>query len=262
MHTKPFVRAAGFSLTELAIVMVIVALLIGGMLVPFTAQRENQVFSETQKTLATVQEALLGYAAANGRLPCPAADTNSGNESPPGGGACTSFYGYVPAATLGLSNVTTQGMLLDGWGFPIRYAVASNTISGKSNPFTTPNGMRNATISAIGATPYLLSICNTSTGIQNIGSANARCASSPSDTTLSNTAVAVLWSTGKNSATAGTGNDEMQNPNDQSTIANDPVFVYHPPTPSDAANGEFDDLVTWLSPNLLFNRMITAGQLP
>jgi hypothetical protein len=26
--------------------------------------------------------------------------------------------------------------------------------------------------------------------------------------------------------------------------------------------GEFDDLVTWLSPNILFNRMVTAGKLP
>jgi hypothetical protein len=29
-------------------------------------------------------------------------------------------------------------------------------------------------------------------------------------------------------------------------------------TPTDT----FDDLVTWLSPNILFNRMVTAGKLP
>ena len=26
--------------------------------------------------------------------------------------------------------------------------------------------------------------------------------------------------------------------------------------------GEFDDLVTWISPNILYNRMISAGRLP
>jgi hypothetical protein len=26
--------------------------------------------------------------------------------------------------------------------------------------------------------------------------------------------------------------------------------------------GEFDDIVTWISPNILFNRMVSAGKLP
>jgi len=29
-----------------------------------------------------------------------------------------------------------------------------------------------------------------------------------------------------------------------------------------AATSEFDDIVTWLSPNILFNRMVVAGKLP
>ena len=43
---------------------------------------------------------------------------------------------------------------------------------------------------------------------------------------------------------------------------NDRVFVSHTPTPSNAANGEFDDIVVWISPNILFSRMVAAGQLP
>jgi hypothetical protein len=34
------------------------------------------------------------------------------------------------------------------------------------------------------------------------------------------------------------------------------TFISHTPTAT------FDDLVTWLSPNILFNRMVTAGKLP
>jgi hypothetical protein len=29
-----------------------------------------------------------------------------------------------------------------------------------------------------------------------------------------------------------------------------------------AIGGEFDDLVVWISPNILFNRMVAAGKLP
>ena len=39
----------------------------------------------------------------------------------------------------------------------------------------------------------------------------------------------------------------------------DRVVVSH--TPTTGAN-EFDDIVAWLSPNVLYNRMIAAGRLP
>jgi hypothetical protein len=50
--------------------------------------------------------------------------------------------------------------------------------------------------------------------------------------------------------------DEPQNTNGDST------FVSRPPSPADAAAGEFDDIVTWLSKYLVFNRMVSAGRLP
>jgi hypothetical protein len=33
-------------------------------------------------------------------------------------------------------------------------------------------------------------------------------------------------------------------------------------TGATGTGGEFDDIVVWLSPNILFNRMVAAGQLP
>ncbi len=62
----------GFSLIELAIVLVVVALLIGGLLVPLSMQIEQQRIRDTQKTLEEIKEALVGFAIANGRLPRPA----------------------------------------------------------------------------------------------------------------------------------------------------------------------------------------------
>jgi len=78
---------------------------------------------------------------------------------------------------------------------------------------------------------------------------------------LTGTTPAIVYSTGRNGGYGGTGIDELANPN-RNSLNNDRVFISHMPTPSAAANGEFDDIVIWLSPNTLFNRMVTAGKLP
>lgn len=244
----------GFSLIELAVVLVIIAIFLSAILVPLTTQVAQRKTSDTQKTLEEIREALLGYAIARGQLPCPASSTSNGIESPSGGGTCTNPYnGYVPAATLGLQATDSQGYSIDAWGTRIRYAVtkdASNTFT-----FTTANGMRNATLTGMASTyaPDLY-VCPTSTGITTTtcGTGNPY---------LTNSAVAVIYSLGPNYATGGTGADEAANPNPNSAN-NDRVFVYHTRSDSVAANGEFDDIVIWLSANVLFSRMVSAGQLP
>ncbi|MFP5409183.1 MAG: type II secretion system protein [Gammaproteobacteria bacterium] len=55
-------RIRGFSLIELAIVLVIVTLLIGGLAVPLTAQIQARRIAETKKTLEEAREAIIGYA--------------------------------------------------------------------------------------------------------------------------------------------------------------------------------------------------------
>ena len=59
-------RKSGFSLIELAVVLLIAALLLGAILVPLTTQVVQRKTSDTQKTLDDASEALLGYVAANG----------------------------------------------------------------------------------------------------------------------------------------------------------------------------------------------------
>ena len=58
-------RCRGFTLTELAVVMVIVAVLMGGLLIPLSAQRDAQAFRETQAQLDEIREALIGFAVVN-----------------------------------------------------------------------------------------------------------------------------------------------------------------------------------------------------
>ena len=90
----------GFSLVELAIVFAIVALLIGGAMMTLSAQVEQRNSGETQRRLDAAVNALIAFAIVNGRLPCPAVAGATGDESPAGGGACTTWYGgFLPAKT-------------------------------------------------------------------------------------------------------------------------------------------------------------------
>lgn len=233
-----FLTQKGFSLIELAIVLVVVALLLGGLLVPLTMQIEQQKIRETQKMLEEIKEALVGYAVVNDRLPCPATAASSGAEATIGG-ACVPLEGFVPVQTLGLNlPVDAQGLLVDAWGNRVRYRVTSSD----GNAFTTTNGMKTTTMGSL--TPNL-HVCASSTGVT-----GTTCGTAAS---LVNTAPVVLLSQGKNWANTPS-TDEAANLND------DVVFVSR--AQSNVAGNEFDDLVTWLSPNILFNRMVAAGRLP
>ncbi len=149
--------------------------------------------------------------------------------------------------TLGITPTDQEGFAIDAWSQRIRYAVYPGPAIGAVNhPFTQTNGMKDATISSISGND-LLFVCSTATGI---GASDCGTA-----VKLTDKAPAVVFSTGKNAGT-GAGTAEAKN-----TDA-DRVFVYHEATPAGAPNGEFDDLVTWLSPNVLYNRMIAAGRLP
>jgi prepilin-type N-terminal cleavage/methylation domain-containing protein len=282
----------GFTLTELAVVLMIVALLIGGMLVPLSAQNDIRNVNETQKTLNDIRDALIGYAAANGRLPCPASASSNGVEQPEGGGDCdttvvssshpvshgdgNSYAGFVPAATLGITPTDASGYAIDAWGNRIRYAVFPKPIKDPganpiSNPFTAPSGMKTVTLAQLanytassGLNNPLLSVCACGAAVTGAGAAatcGGTCAGGIPGK-LTDQAMAVVYSLGKNAGTGGTGAGENHNPNPNSTIAAGAAFVWHTPTAAGSADGEFDDLMIWISPNILYNRLIAAGQLP
>lgn len=239
-------RGGGFTLVEMAIVLMIVGILLGGILVPLSAQMDQQNITNTQKALSEIKDALIGYAIVYGRLPCPASSTSNGTESFASGGSasngnCSNFYnGFVPAATLGITPVDSQGYAIDAWNNRIHYAVTS----ANANAFTMTNGMSTTTLSVLA--PNLL-VCSTATGIS-----ASSCAAGAA---LTSGVPVVIYSTGKNGGSGGTSADEAANPNPNSAN-NDRVFVSHPFAPT------FDDLVVWVSPNILYNRMVAAGKLP
>jgi prepilin-type N-terminal cleavage/methylation domain-containing protein len=267
-------RAAGFTIVELAVTLVIVAVLSVGVLVPFVAQVAQRKISDTERILEQAKETLMGFAAATGRLPCPALADSDGFEkfstisSPAGSvsnGTCATFYGFLPAATLGFTPIDQQGYAIDGWGTThnrIRYAVSNQTVNGVTNPFTKTNGMRDATSAQLVAATLLV-VCNAGTGAV---PATPACASLPGTLTLN--APAVIWSVGANASTGGGSVDEAQNPHPNGTPplsyppfgTADRIFVSH--TMSNTPGGEFDDIVTWLSVGNLVSRMVLSGQLP
>lgn len=247
--------ARGFTLTELAVVVVIIALILGGVVLTMNAVSSAREVEQTQQQLDQAREALVGFFVRNGRFPCPAAPATTGVESPPGGGACTNPYnGFLPAATLGMGPTDPQGYLLDAWGNRIRYAVSqyvhtppfvdAATCAADARRcffFTTTNALAQVGIVNIAATLPELRVCDV-----------ANCAGP-----LVFRTPVVVFSTGRNFASLGApGVDEQEN----ITVADD-KFVAHEPRPAGAASGEFDDLVTWISPNILFNRLIAAGAI-
>lgn len=235
---------SGFTLVEMAIVMVIVGLMLGGLMMSLSQTTENTRRSDAQIQLAEIVEALYGYAQANGRLPCPATPTSNGAEQPAGGGVCTRQHGFVPSATLGLKGaVNSDGLLLDPWNNPFRYSVTTSNTSA----FTTVNRMQTTTMASL--TPDLR-VCR-----------EAACVN-----LISSTIPVVILSMGKNWASF-TSADEVANAG-ETTMGGGPTgAVYRVANNKDFVSAgynetNFDDIITWISPNILYTKMIAAGKLP
>ncbi|MDA0224497.1 MAG: hypothetical protein O2975_00140 [Proteobacteria bacterium] len=230
-------------------VTAIVGLLLGSLTYTLSAQVEQRNRSETDRRLAEARELLLGFAIARGRLPCPSTVASAGDEAPVGGGICTTNYaGFLPAKAIGFQPTDAAGFAVDAWGNRIRYAVSATNWSAGAGRFTTAH-----TTSAWSLTqaPADLVVCTqTPTPITNT-SCNAG-----TSVTNTSTVLALVFSTGKNTATGGTGANEVEN------LEGDPLFVYRPPDPVSAAGGEYDDQMVWIPVGLLYGRMVSAGILP
>jgi prepilin-type N-terminal cleavage/methylation domain-containing protein len=236
----------GFTLVEMAIVLVILGFVLSALLLPLQAQREQVFQTQTQTTLENAKRALLGFAQQQGRLPCPATAASNGVSLPLAGGTCNQQVGFLPAATLGIQPTDAQGFAIDGWNNRIQYAVTqTNNANTLNNDFTTANGMSNQGIANLQPN---LRVCSTSAGIT-----ASKCSGGTESNYLINNAAVVIYSTGATGAQVVGGPDETANLN------NDAVFVNHD---SNATVGaEFDHIVTWISPFVLYNAMIQAGQL-
>lgn len=212
---------------ELAIALAVIALLLGMMIVPLNTQVDQRRIGDTRRALDIATEALLGFAVANGRLPCPASATLANTAANAGveiANCSAGADGVLPWTTLGINET-------DAWGRRWTYRVSPAFADA-------PAGGAQATFALTDA--GTLRITNGSVDI-------------------ATNMVAVVVSHGKNGAGAyrtdgtqvpvGSG-DELENAD------NDNTFVSRTDAP------DFDDLVAWLSPAVLKARMVASNRLP
>jgi len=150
-------RCRGFTLLELSIVLVIIAVVVGGGLTIFTNSLQASQFNVTVARMDAIESALANYAYANGRIPCPSdllqplssatygVEAGAGAGSSPGNatGVCVGAS-MVPQATFSTSSTSvaeggipvralglSDDYMYDGWGRRLRYAVdPSMTVAG------------------------------------------------------------------------------------------------------------------------------------
>lgn len=266
----------GFSLIEIALVLVIVGLALGGIIAAIGPQLENKKVSDTQDRIKQASDAIMAFAMVNRRLPCPATAASNGDEVPIGtrGQCANPNNGFVPARTLGLGERGPNGLAQDPWSFGLRYAVSQVAYNGVANyaalgcapaatcyPLTQTNGIRNAFYNPPtppwtlvdpnpGPPPLPLAslealrICRSSAGI-------TATTCGPAANLLASAAF-IVWSTGRNGAVA-SGADEAANLN------NDVVYVFHPRTEVGGAGGAFDDIFQWQTLNAIISKMTDGG---
>ena len=250
MNSTMYRKQNGFTLIELAIVLVIVGVLIGSFIGTLGARIDTTRRAEAQEDLENIKSALLGYAFSSGGpyLPCPCtADcaldaANPGLENREGNGSCTAgtAVGYLPWGTLGLKPA-------DSWNTLYRYWV---------DPDFSDDG------SGAGS---VIDLADTGSG--QVRTRNPDGTSTP---LVASNVVAVVLTPGKNtySGLSVDGNarpaipvgnvDEIDNADANSE------FVSRPPTEVGASmpGGEFDDIVFWISDYEIKARLVDAGMLP
>ena len=230
----------GFTLIEMAIVLVIITILIGGLAMPLSAQIQARRIAETKKTLEDAREAILGFAmindgspSTNRRLPCPDIEGDGTESLNISDSECAQSSGFLPWVDLGVANQ-------DAWGNRLRYEVDrdladpgkgfATSVTSSFPPLTVCQTNTCATTVAGNLAFVLVSHGPNGWGAQNINSAPGSLQAAP------------------------TGLDEVDNLDDS-----DQIYVSRSATKPDTANGEFDDLLVWFSYPQLVARVCPTG---
>jgi prepilin-type N-terminal cleavage/methylation domain-containing protein len=295
------IRARGFTLIELAIVLVILTVLIGGLAMPLTAQIEARRIAETKKTLEEAREAIIGYAMSNtapGTCDCAYdAETTTLN---PGTSNCPVSLcpatgttkltlpiarPYLPCPDLTDNDLEPDqdndddGSMRDlNNGREDRYkgdARKGECLAGFGNlPWVTLGvGQQDAWGNRL---RYVVTeeFANGTSGFHRFDVGDIEiCRSSdcPDNTHAADDIVAAIISHGPNGWGARSIHDGMlrppASPDERRNVDLDRIndktrLVSRPPTAADSAPGEFDDLVVWLSAAQLRSRVCSGGGCP
>lgn len=276
----------GFSLVELAIVVLIVSILLTMGLAAFSVQVDTAALSATQKRQEAIKDALIAYLRKNRRLPCPETTGLAGGGTSPTGREnrtnglppdpsflCTSYVGTLPWLDLGLP----KDAALDGYGNFHTYFVSSaaagdpdwtltanpgmTTGFGTGSPgrfAITHNGQTTGVDASLYPLPALAAVVLVSHGKNGFGAITekgTRNVDSADASELANqppvaAAAAQLWS------------PQVSAPIDYSAMGMRPPAVTNTlVTGSTTAGGTFDDVVLVLRPDDLLAPIIKDGAM-
>lgn len=267
----------GFTLVELAIVLVLVTILIGGLAAPLSAQIQARRIAETRKILDEAREAVMGYAMthscrcaydtvgpAGTLLSAPQTTCTSGcPANNPSFTAVTLQRPYLPCpdttgdgredrnfSTRACIEQVVGSKLSHGWLPWVDLGVAQQDAWGNRLRYTVNTDFSTEVRGFASSTPLVnpLQICTQhSCGTPDVAS----------------NIVFLLMSHGPNgwgalnvngnTLAAPTGANELEN-----TDA-DSLYISRTPTQPGGPGGEFDDLLVWVSDSLLKARVCPTG---
>lgn len=204
------------------------------------AARQDRYIVQTNLQLAEAREALMGYAMQHGRLPRPAASALDGSERAQPCANDNDCSGFLPWVALGVHGA-------DSWGKLLRYSVNAEFTR---RPVSTVRAVADKVVLHRDPQRGLVFLVG-----QRDCDALTQC--SP----------AVIFSNGKNNlGTSAQGvlqaNPVSGNVDEQFNDHALRQFISRPlQADPRAAGGEFDDLVTWVSLQTLYQRMAVSGVL-
>jgi prepilin-type N-terminal cleavage/methylation domain-containing protein len=291
-------KNAGFTLIEIAIVLLIVTIILGYTVAMAPLQQELKQYRQADEEMEKIIDSLYAFGQVNGYLPCPAWEaidpvvTSNGFEcrgegtvldcdaavAPnPSVNTCDVWFGYLPGKTLGIDGKYNNNLLLDPWGMPYRYQVTNSDNEDNNNDgngtsvgdgdgiadFILIDGIRNTAFSTAPKTTMNLSIPAPNLVVCNAdpsaGVEGVDVDCTDASETVVNTVPAVVLSTGKDKNANVAPTSWVQREN-QDNSSTDRVFIKAPR--NDTTTRKYDDIVKWISTNQLFSKMIEAGQLP
>ena len=275
-------QSRGFTLIEMAIVLVIITILIGGLAMPLSAQIQARRIAETRQDMEAIHDALIGYAMSHTTSACTCAYTSDVLDGLPTttctASLCSAIFTLTGTATLtlqprhylpcpdgnndgledarnasgqctnkraGLPWITLGVNGADAWGNRYTYAVDRTYSNDQTGFISTPTGTE-AELKI-----YPNAACTAPVVMQDIPAVVV--SHGPKGRGARN------MSGGTPLAPASVAADERQNLDTiTGSLPCNSTTSFVSRTPTD----DFDDLVIWLSKYPLFNRVCPAGGCP
>lgn len=244
------IRQRGFTLIEMAFVLLILGLLTKLAVGPIAALREHGRRSQAQQELLDIRSTVFAYLVTYGSLPCPmsrhtadalglpiisATQTNDDQ-------VCSVEHGWVPANELRMSgSVNPVGALIDPWGREYLFSVSLENSAEVGNA-ALPDWTSPGEASSVGVAELTsqFALCNSLAG-SGCSGLNVR----------SDQIAFVLSSTGADDSNVGLQHENQDNDN------------YFLVTSESIVPGEeFDDLIVWGSTADVIYQLLQMGWLP